>query len=95
MQIDEDTVRRVARLARIKVDDEEARKLQRELSGILDWVAELNAIDTENVPPMTGFGKVDLPLRADVVTDGGRTADILKNAPKSEDGFFLVPKVIE
>ncbi len=95
MDIDEATVRRIAHLARIKVTDEEAQKLQRELSGILDWVAELNAIDTDGVPPMTGVGAAQLTLRADVVTDGGRVADILRNAPKREDNFFVVPKVIE
>jgi aspartyl-tRNA(Asn)/glutamyl-tRNA(Gln) amidotransferase subunit C len=95
MQVDEAIVRRVARLARIKVTDEEARKLPQELSAILDWVAELNTIDTENVPPMTGAGPSALPMRADVVTEGDKAQDILRNAPKTVDDFFLVPKVIE
>jgi aspartyl-tRNA(Asn)/glutamyl-tRNA(Gln) amidotransferase subunit C len=95
MQVDEALVRRVARLARIKVTDEEARTLQRELSAILEWVEELNAIDTENIPPMTGAGPAILPMRADVVTEGDKAADILRNAPKTADDFFLVPKVIE
>lgn len=95
MEIDEATVRKIAHLARIKVSDEESKKLQRELNGILDWVAELNAIDTDGVPPMTGIGAAQLTMRPDVVTDGDRAADVVKNAPRSEDNFFLVPKVIE
>jgi aspartyl-tRNA(Asn)/glutamyl-tRNA(Gln) amidotransferase subunit C len=82
-QIDEATVRRIAHLARIKISNDEAANLKRELNGILAWVAELNAIPTS------------LPLREDVVNDGGKAADIMKNAPKTEDHFFLVPKVIE
>jgi aspartyl-tRNA(Asn)/glutamyl-tRNA(Gln) amidotransferase subunit C len=94
-QIDEATVKRIAHLARIRISTQEAQSLKRELNGILAWVEELNAIPTDDVEPMAHAGAAQLRMRTDVVTDGGRPADIVKNAPKSEDGFFLVPKVIE
>ena len=93
--IDEATVHRIAHLSRIKVSPAEADNLKRELNGILSFVAELNAIPTEGVAPLTSIGPAHLPMRHDTVTDGGRVTDIMKNAPKSEDHFFLVPKVIE
>jgi aspartyl-tRNA(Asn)/glutamyl-tRNA(Gln) amidotransferase subunit C len=93
--IDEATVRRIAHLARVKVSSQDAQNLKRELNGILAWVEELNAIPTDGVEPLISAGGAKLHMRADAVTDGGKPADILKNAPKSEDGFFLVPKVIE
>ena len=94
-QIDEATVKRIAHLSRLKITAQEAQSLKRELNGILAWVEELNAIPTDGVEPLTSTGGAKLRMRADVVTDGGRPEDILKNAPKSEDHFFLVPKVIE
>ena len=78
-----------------KVSSQEAQNLKRELNGILAWVEELNAIPTEGVVPLTSAGGAKLHMRADIVTDGGKAADIVKNAPKSVDDFFLVPKVIE
>ena len=94
-QIDEATVKRIAHLARVKVSSQEAHSLQRELNGILAWVEELNAIPTDNVVPLTSVGGAKLHMRTDVVTDGAKAADIMKNAPKAEDNYFLVPKVIE
>jgi aspartyl-tRNA(Asn)/glutamyl-tRNA(Gln) amidotransferase subunit C len=94
-QIDEATVKRIAHLSRLKVTSQEAQSLKRELNGILAWVEELNAIPTDSVEPLTSAGTAALRMRADAVTDGARPADILKNAPKTEDNFFLVPKVIE
>ena len=94
-QIDEATVKRIAHLARVKVSSQEAHSLQRELNGILAWVEEMNAIPTEGVVPLTSVGGAKLHMRKDVVTDGSKPADIVKNAPKSEDSYFLVPKVIE
>lgn len=94
-EIDEATVHRIARLARIKITAQEGAGLKRELTGILDWVAELDAIPTKDAAPLTSIGPAALPLRKDEVTDGERVADILANAPKTEDNFFLVPKVIE
>lgn len=95
MQVDEATVRRIARLARIKVTAEEAKSLEKELSGILDWVKQLDQVDTTAVEPMTRVVPIELKQREDTVTDGGSAADIVKNAPMSEDGFFVVPKVVE
>ncbi|MGB0084802.1 MAG: Asp-tRNA(Asn)/Glu-tRNA(Gln) amidotransferase subunit GatC [Rhodomicrobiaceae bacterium] len=95
MKVDEATVRHVARLARIKVSGQEARSLQRELSAILDWVEQLGEVDTADVEPMTRVEAMALPKRRDEVTDGGIPDLILKNAPLTEDHFFLVPKVVE
>ena len=95
MHVDESTVRRIARLARIKITDAEAKGLEKELSGILDWVEQLGQVDTEAVEPMTRVVAQDMKMREDAVTDGGKADDIVKNAPMSEDHFFVVPKVVE
>jgi aspartyl-tRNA(Asn)/glutamyl-tRNA(Gln) amidotransferase subunit C len=95
MQVDAATVHRIARLARIKVTDEEARALEKELSGILDWVQQLDEVDTTSVKPMTRVIPMTLKQRPDVVTDGGIADDVLANAPAREDHFFVVPKVVE
>jgi aspartyl-tRNA(Asn)/glutamyl-tRNA(Gln) amidotransferase subunit C len=95
MQVDEATVRRIARLARIKVTDPEAKALEQELSRILDWVKQLDEVDTSAAEPMTRVIPVTLKRRADVVTDGGNAEAIVENAPVSDDHFFLVPKVVE
>jgi aspartyl-tRNA(Asn)/glutamyl-tRNA(Gln) amidotransferase subunit C len=95
MKVDEDTVRRIARLARIKVTDAEAKALEGELSGILDWVKQLDEVDTAGVEPMTAVVSTSLRMREDRVTDGGIADDILANAPAREDHFFVVPKVVE
>lgn len=94
-QIDEATVKRIAHLSRLRISAREAQSLKRELNGILAWVEELNAIPTDDVEPLTHAGAAQLRMRTDVVTDSSRPADVVKNAPKSEDSFFLVPKVIE
>lgn len=95
MHVDEATVRRVARLARLRITDEEAKGLEKELSGILDWVDQLNEVDVNGVEPMTRVVPISMKMRDDVVTDGGKAADVTANAPMSEDGFFVVPKVVE
>ena len=95
MEVDEATVRRIARLARIKVTDEEAKALEKELSGILDWVKQLDEVDTRGVEPMTRVVAMTLKQRPDAVTDGGIADDIVANAPAREDHFFVVPKVVE
>ena len=95
MDIDEATVRRIARLARIKVTDAEAKALEGELSGILDWVKQLDEVDTRNVEPMTAVTPMTLKMREDKVSDGEIADDILANAPTREDHFFVVPKVVE
>jgi aspartyl-tRNA(Asn)/glutamyl-tRNA(Gln) amidotransferase subunit C len=95
MSLDKATVARIATLARIKVPEDEQEALARELDGILAWVEQLNEVDTAGVAPMTGIGHLSLPLRDDVVTDGGQAESILKNAPAAARGFFTVPKVVE
>ena len=95
MQIDQATVRRIARLARIKVTDAEAQGLEKELSGILDWVRMLDEVDTAAVEPMTSVVAMELKKRRDEITDGEIADDVTRNAPVSEDHFFVVPKVVE
>lgn len=95
MQVDEKTVRRIARLARIKVTDAEAKSLEGELSGILDWVKMLDEVKTDGVEPMTSVEAMVLRQREDKVTDGGKADDVTANAPMTEDHFYVVPKVVE
>ena len=95
MSLDEATVARSARLARIAVPEAELQPLAGELSHILEWIEQLNEVDTADVPPMTSVVAVKLRLRADEVTDGERPEDILRNAPERQDGYFVVPKVVE
>ncbi len=95
MQVDEATVRRIARLARIKITDAEAKGLEKELSGILDWVKQLDEVDTSRVEPMTRVVPIALKQRDDVVNDGEMAAAVTDNAPMHEDNFFVVPKVVE
>ena len=95
MEIDEATVKRVARLARIRITPEEAKGLETELSGILDWVRQLDEVDTANVEPMTRVVDMTLKMRKDEVTDGEIAREVTQNAPETTDGFFVVPKVVE
>jgi aspartyl-tRNA(Asn)/glutamyl-tRNA(Gln) amidotransferase subunit C len=95
MSVDQATVRRIARLARIRVDEADVLQMQDELNAILSFVEQLNEVDVDGVEPMTSVTPVAMQLRADVVTDGGDVASVLANAPVSEDGFFVVPKVVE
>jgi aspartyl-tRNA(Asn)/glutamyl-tRNA(Gln) amidotransferase subunit C len=95
MSLDEATVARIARLARIAVPEAELRTLAGELSHILEWIEQLNEVDTAAVAPMTSVVAMSLRLRADEVTDGERADDILANAPARQDGYFVVPKVVE
>jgi len=95
MSVDQKTVRRIAHLSRIAIRDEQVEPMMGELNGILAWVEQLGEVDTDGVPPMTSVVEAKLPLRADEVTDGNYPKDIVKNAPASEDNFFIVPKVVE
>lgn len=95
MKIDDTTVRKIAHLARIKVNDAEAKTLEGELNGILQWVEQLNEVDTQNVEPMTCVTDMSPKMRADEITDGGYPEDIVKNAPEHAGTFFVVPKVVE
>jgi aspartyl-tRNA(Asn)/glutamyl-tRNA(Gln) amidotransferase subunit C len=95
MSVDQDTVRRIAHLARIAIQENQVEPMVWELNGILDWVEQLNEVETDGVPPMTSVVEAKLPMREDVVTDGGYPEDLTRNAPRSEDNFFRVPKVVE
>ena len=95
MEVDEATVRRIARLARIEVTDAEASQLKGELSGILQWVEQLEEVDTDTVEPMTRVVPIQLKQRDDVVTDGEKAGDVVANAPISDDNFYVVPTVVE
>jgi aspartyl-tRNA(Asn)/glutamyl-tRNA(Gln) amidotransferase subunit C len=95
MSVDAATVRRIAHLARIAVKDEEIEHLKDELNGILAFVEQLSEVNVEGVEPMTSVTPMAMKQREDVVTDGGIAEDIVKNAPMTEDHFFLVPKVVE
>ncbi len=95
MSLDEATVARIARLARIRIDEDERAALAGELSNIMGWIEQLGEVNTDDVPPMTSVGDVTLALRADEVTDGDKADDVLSNAPGTQDGHFVVPKVVE
>jgi aspartyl-tRNA(Asn)/glutamyl-tRNA(Gln) amidotransferase subunit C len=95
MSVDKNTVARIARLARIEVPEGELDHLAGELNGILTWIEQLQAVNTDGIEPMTSVVAAKLPRRADVVTDGGIRDDLLANAPEAHDGFFTVPKVVE
>jgi len=95
MAVDRDTVRHIARLARLEVGEPQAAALVGELNGILGWIEQLKEIDTAGIEPMTSVVATKLPLREDAVTEGGDPERVLKNAPQATAGFFTVPKVVE
>jgi aspartyl-tRNA(Asn)/glutamyl-tRNA(Gln) amidotransferase subunit C len=95
MSVDLATVKRVARLARIAVTEDEANRMVGELNGILGFVEQLSEVDVAGVEPMTSVTPMTMRRRADVVTDGDKAADIVANAPLTDRNFFLVPKVVE
>lgn len=99
MSVDRETVRKVAKLARISVPEERLDPLKNELNGILDWIEQLNEVDIDGVEAMASTVDIKLPMREDALADGptggGQADAVVKNAPKSEDNFFVVPKVVE
>jgi aspartyl-tRNA(Asn)/glutamyl-tRNA(Gln) amidotransferase subunit C len=95
MSVDSATVKRVARLASLKVSDEDVPRLAGELNAILAFVEQLNEVDVSNVEPLTSVVSQAMKMRDDVVTDGSYAKDVTRNAPASEDDFFMVPKVVE
>jgi aspartyl-tRNA(Asn)/glutamyl-tRNA(Gln) amidotransferase subunit C len=95
MSVDADTVRRIAHLARIAVADNEIEHLRGELNAILAFIEQLAEVKVEGVEPMTPVTPMSMKKRADAVTDGGIAEDIVRNAPATEDNYFLVPKVVE
>ena len=95
MSLDLATVRRIATLARIHVEEDELVKLQAELNGILGWIEQLNEVNVDGVEPLTGAAQMSLKMREDVVTDGGYPDKVLANAPERAGEFYAVPKVVE
>lgn len=95
MSLDHATVRRIAALARIRVEDEEVDHLCQELNGILGWIEQLQEVDVSGVEPLAGAANMAAPMRADVVTDGGYPDKVLSNAPERIGDFYVVPKVVE
>lgn len=95
MSVDLATVKRVARLARIAVSQDEAERMVGELNGILGFVEQLGEVDVSSVEPMTSVTPMAMRKRQDVVTDGDKAADIVANAPATTENFFMVPKVVE
>ena len=95
MSVDSMTVRRIARLARIKVADDEIERLKDELSAMLAFVEQLSEVNVDGVEPMTSVTPMEMKKRADVVNDGEIADEVVANAPETQDHFFLVPKVVE
>jgi aspartyl-tRNA(Asn)/glutamyl-tRNA(Gln) amidotransferase subunit C len=95
MSLDPATIRRIASLARIRVEDHEVEPLCQELNGILGWIEQLNEVDVTGVAPLTGAVAMTMTLRADAVTDGGYPDKVLANAPERIGDFYVVPKVVE
>ena len=95
MSVDAATVRRIAHLARIAVAEDEVEHLRGEINAILAFVEQLDEVDVAGVEPMTSVTPMAMKKRADIVTDGEIAEDIVRNAPATEDNFFLVPKVVE
>ena len=95
MSIDNSTVKKVAKLARLKVDAKEEQNLKNELNNILEWVDKLQKVDTENIDPMLSVSNEPMPMREDMVTSKIDNKQILSNAPEKKAGFFVVPKVVE
>ena len=93
--VDAQTVRKITKLARLHLEDEQCATMADELNGILAWIEQLQEVDVEGVAPMTSAVDVEAPMRADEITDGGVREKVLANAPKSEDGFYVVPRSVE
>jgi len=95
MAVDNETVKRVASLAHLKIDDDKLNDTKEEFNKILNWIEQLSEVDTSNVEPLFCVNGGEVPLRDDVVTDGNLKEAVLKNAPMQEFGYFAVPKVVE
>lgn len=95
MAFNEETVANVANLARLNLTDEQKQKFASEVDGILNWVEQLQEVNVEGVEPLISVTEQTNAIRADVVTDGGIQTDLMKNAPESAHGFYVVPKMVE
>jgi aspartyl-tRNA(Asn)/glutamyl-tRNA(Gln) amidotransferase subunit C len=95
MSLDPATIRRIASLSRIRVEEDQVESLQHELNSILGWIEQLNEVNVDGIEPLTGGAQMAMRMRDDVVTDGGYPEQVLSNAPDRNGEFFAVPKVVE
>lgn len=95
MKIDKNTINKIARLSRIKLKDRESEDYIKDLNSILDWVEQLNEVNTDNVEPLSNISSSVLPRRNDISNDINSSEEILENSPEKLEGFFVVPKVVE
>ena len=95
MKIDKNTTLKIAKLSRIRINEEEIDELSSQLSSIIDWVEQLNEVDTENVEPLNNVSMSKLPLRQDIESNDDQSKDVLSNAPEELESYFVVPKVVE
>ena len=95
MKIDKNTTLKIAKLCRLKVEDHEIEELSAQLSSILDWVEQLNEVNTDNVEPLNNVSMAELPLREDKENSEDKSKEVLHNAPEKLENYFVVPKVIE
>ena len=95
MKIDKNTTLKIAKLSRINIDDKEVEELSSQLSSIVDWVEQLNEVNTDNVEPLSSVSKTKLPLRADIENNIDYSEEVLSNAPDKLEDYFAVPKVVE
>ena len=95
MKIDKNTTLKIAKLCRLRIEEQETEELSSQLSSILDWVEQLNEVDTDNVEPLSNVSTAELPLRKDEENSEDKSKDILINAPEKLENYFVVPKVVE
>ena len=95
MKIDKNTTQKIARLCKLKLDNNEIEELSLQLSSIIDWVEQLNEVDTENIEPLSNVSAENLPLRKDIETTDDISKDVLSNSPEKLENFFVVPKVVD
>ena len=95
MKLDTNTINKIAKLARIRLSEEEAKDLLKDMNSILDWVEQLNEVNTDSVEPLTNISSSILPQRKDEANDVNSADEILKNSPDKLEGYFTVPKVVE
>ncbi len=95
MSIDLKTVKHISKLSRISIDEQKAKKLEKDLNSIFKWIEQLNQLNTEKVEPLTSIAETTLRLRKDQIVSKNIREDILKNSPKDNKDYFVVPKVVE
>ncbi len=95
MALDKATVKKVATLARLAMDDAQLDRMAPQVSGIINWIEQLAEVNTDNVEPLSSVVDITLPLRKDEVNDGGYMEKILANAPEATQGYFVVSKIVE